>query len=258
MAHLTCLNNLFISRYSISVCLQFPGEKLEIALTGTALPVYFSILPSPCINFEDCVVGNIKEETVRLRNDSPDLPLCFAIRRVAHFHTRPSCGYIETSQIKDLNLYFQPNQIGQFKCKLLLEVIDQVCTLNGSHSPIYKKRVIGTHDIIVKGCSPSVTGAKHSYSQSARKNRLLHDTASSKTLQDPFSNLNASLEVLNSKETQSIHSSVPVMKKREIVEEEIPVYIAHPNDLACSIRPSNPNERIRYCNVVTDISFNVI
>ena len=198
------------------------------------------MLPSSSISFVDCVVGDMKEVTIRLRNDSPDLPLCFAIRRVAHFHTRPSCGYIEPLHVKDLTVYFQPNQIGLFKCKLLLDVIGQVCTLNPLKAPIHKKKVIETHGISVKGCSPSVVGIKGNYSQSAKKSRMFQ---SNDNIQPHMS---TSVEGFHSQDIQSSHSSLPSVKECKIKEEDIPIYIAHPNDLAGSIRPSNPKECVRY------------
>lgn len=197
------------------------------------------MLPSSSISFVDCVVGDVKEVTIRLRNDSPDSPLCFAIRRVAHFHTRPSCGYIEPLQVKDLTLCFQPNQIGLFKCKLLLDVIGQVCTLNPLKAPVHKKKVIETHDISVKGCSPSVVGIKSDYSQSAKKSGMFQSTYNIQ------SHMNTSVEAFHSQDIQSVHSSLPSVKECKINKENIPVYIAHPNDLAGSIRPSNPKECVR-------------
>lgn len=216
------------------------GQRLEVALTGTALPVYFSMLPSSSISFVDCVVGDMKEVIIRLRNDSPDLPLCFAIRRVAHFHTRPSCGYIEPLHVKDLIVYFQPNQTGLFKCKLLLDVIGQVCTLNPLKAPIHKKKVIETHGISVKGCSPSVVGIKGNYSQSAKKSRMFQSTDNIQP------HMSTSVEGFHSQDIQSSHSSLPSVKECKIKEEDILIYIAHPNDLAGSIRPSNPKECVRY------------
>lgn len=198
------------------------------------------MLPSSSISFVDCVVGDMKEVTIRLRNDSPDLPLCFAIRRVAHFHTRHSCGYIEPLHVKDLIVYFQPNQIGLFKCKLLLDVIGQVCTLNPLKAPIHKKKVIETHGISVKGCSPSVVGIKGNYSQSAKKSRMFQSTDNIQP------HMSTSVEGFHSQDIQSSHSSLPSVKECKIKEEDIPIYIAHPNDLAGSIRPSNPKECVRY------------
>ena len=202
--------------------------KIELALTGTALPVVMSILPSPFIQFNECSVGGIDESVIQLRNDSADLPICYAVRKVAHFHAFPVCGYIEVNQIKDLLITFQPKQIGEFNCHLLLDIIGQVCDMDQSGQPVFKKAVMESHYIQISGTASSLPLIKHQTStKDVEKNRSEVESNYVMKTNTSFLNLNATGNG----------------SKKKV---NVCVKVAHPDDRASSIRPSNRKEIVRY------------
>lgn len=194
--------------------------NIELAMVGTALPIAVSLLPSLQLKFPDCAVGDQQNNVLQIRNDSGDVPICYAIRRIAHFHCTPTCGYVNPDAIVDLVFSFQPKQNGTFKNNILLDIIGQICTVDKKCKPVYKKVVLETRLIQVHGVS-SLT-----YSSKLKQRSSLMT-----------SHGNASMKMFTSKQT--IGSNV----KMSLSQEEI--QIAHPNDLACSIRPSRKDEIVR-------------
>jgi hypothetical protein len=91
---------LFMNIQSVGIVadVEASAMKIEIALTGTALPVLVSILPSATVYFEsNCVVGDSQTKHLQIRNDSHSLPLCYTTDKIAHFHASPAYGYIEAT-----------------------------------------------------------------------------------------------------------------------------------------------------------------
>ncbi|XP_057307230.1 cilia and flagella-associated protein 47-like isoform X2 [Hydractinia symbiolongicarpus] len=232
--------------------------KVELALTGTALPIFLSILPSSIINYNCCKVGEREESVLKLRNDSPDLPICYAVKRIAHFHAYPACGYVNTSEVTELNVVFQPNQVGNFKRYLTLDVIGQSCDISTTGQPLYKKVVIDTHQIQITGSSHPTLGKKHGKSHSATRTQSV-DNDSNYYL----SKGNTSVQVYTSKETSVFDKTSLSIKDCQISPDKIPIKIAHPDDRATSIRPSDRNQifmtkftkKNRYTYVDPDYSF---
>ncbi len=94
---------------------------LEVALTGSALPVLLSV----CLgtdsthpentehDFGRCLVGERREATCTVRNKCAVLPVDFQFRRVAHFSAKPAAGKIQRQETHKGTLSFVPNQIGK-------------------------------------------------------------------------------------------------------------------------------------------------
>ena len=102
------------------------GLRVEVAVVGTALPVLLSISPSPVFHFGQCAVDEQIEALCTVNNESASLPLSFVLHRVAHFQTQPKLGNVKAENSMDVLISFQPNQIGQFKPVLHLDVLGSV------------------------------------------------------------------------------------------------------------------------------------
>lgn len=89
-----------------------PGSMVEVAMTGTALPVLLSISPSYKFNFGECPVGEHADVLCTIKNESNVLPAIFQFRKIAHFLTHPPNGKIPPGQSQDVIFSFSPNQIG--------------------------------------------------------------------------------------------------------------------------------------------------
>lgn len=90
----------------------FIGSMVEVAMTGTALPVLLSISPSYKFNFGECPVGEHADVLCTIKNESNVLPAIFQFRKIAHFLTHPPNGKIPPGQSQDVIFSFSPNQIG--------------------------------------------------------------------------------------------------------------------------------------------------
>ncbi|XP_060072017.1 cilia and flagella-associated protein 47-like [Ylistrum balloti] len=87
------------------------GSFVEVALTGTALPVLLSVLPSLKYDFGECPIGEHADVLCTIKNESSDLATTFQFRRVAHFSTHPPSGKIPANQSQDVIFSFSPKQI---------------------------------------------------------------------------------------------------------------------------------------------------
>lgn len=80
-------------------CLSSSGHSsVELAVTGSGLPV--SLVPSPSenLNFLSTVRGQRVDMLCVLQNFCPLLPINFRFRKTAHFTTVPSAGTINPGQ----------------------------------------------------------------------------------------------------------------------------------------------------------------
>ena len=99
------------------------GSRVEVAVLGTALPVLLSASPSPVFKFGDCPVGEQIDALCTVNNESASLPLTFSLHSTAHFHFSPSQAHISPGQSVDVLLTFRPNQMGNFKPVVPLDVL---------------------------------------------------------------------------------------------------------------------------------------
>ncbi|XP_022089961.1 cilia- and flagella-associated protein 47-like isoform X2 [Acanthaster planci] len=102
------------------------GTKVEVALTGTALPVLLSLSPTNHFDFGDCPVGEHVDTLCTLRNDSAHLPASFVCRQVAQFCVYPYFGKLKPGESQDLIFSFKPNQYGTFKLTQVMDVLGSV------------------------------------------------------------------------------------------------------------------------------------
>ena len=74
------------------------GHGVELAVTGTGLPV--RLLPKPGVDFRflGCGRGQRSDLLCLLRNLCPQLPVSFRFRKVAQFRAEPASGVVAPGQ----------------------------------------------------------------------------------------------------------------------------------------------------------------
>ena len=226
---------------------SYTDSRVEVALTGTALPVLLSVLPSPIINFENCPVGSNLDCKVTVRNDSPDLPVEFIISKCAHFVSFPQSGRLEANGFIELLVSFRPNQIGHFWPTMdilvqgfIMESCDDFCSL-----PKFKQISLCKYPLQVDGKSLPVLGKKTSKSLSAQ-GRLFPQETNDKCIELVQSDVGTSLKVFKSSNDGIVGSkSLEATSTRDCkIAKEAITKIAEPDDMAMSIRPSNKKENV--------------
>ncbi|XP_074889637.1 cilia- and flagella-associated protein 47 [Buteo buteo] len=98
-------------------------HHMELALTGSGLPVMLTFNPGPVIKFMDCYLGEQTQVLCTLRNESESLPVTFSFCKTAHFNIFPEKGKIKKRSAKDVIFSFSPHQIGTFKVKQVVDII---------------------------------------------------------------------------------------------------------------------------------------
>lgn len=78
---------------------------MELALTGSGLPVMLTFNPGPVIKFMDCYLGEQTQVLCTLRNESESLPVTFSFCKTAHFNIFPEKGKIKKRSAKVTNSF---------------------------------------------------------------------------------------------------------------------------------------------------------
>lgn len=83
-------------------------HKVELALTGSGLPVMLTFSPGPTINFMDCYMGEHTDIICTLKNECDMLPVSFVFRKIAHYNICPEKGKVKakSSQVT-LSFFFE-------------------------------------------------------------------------------------------------------------------------------------------------------
>ncbi|XP_009886666.1 PREDICTED: uncharacterized protein CXorf22 homolog [Charadrius vociferus] len=115
-----CLQALGVGATAITV--NHP-HHMELALTGSGLPVMLTFNPGPVIKFTDCLLGEQTQVLCTLKNESESLPVTFSFRKTAHFNISPEKGKIKKKSAKDVIFSFSPHQIGTLKVKQVVDII---------------------------------------------------------------------------------------------------------------------------------------
>nr|XP_046237666.1 cilia- and flagella-associated protein 47-like [Scatophagus argus] len=107
-------------------------SSVELAVTGSGLPL--SLVPSPSqrFDFATCVTGQRVDMLCVLKNLCPQLPVNFRFRKLAHFTTKPSTGTIPPGQCQDVVLSFTARQQGTFHVRQKLDVLGYVVLRSGN------------------------------------------------------------------------------------------------------------------------------
>ncbi|XP_058470520.1 cilia- and flagella-associated protein 47-like [Solea solea] len=126
-----CLFLLFESaesRHGFTHCKG--SSSVELAVTGSGLPVSLVPNPSDTFDFPVCVKGQRADLLCVLQNHCPQLPINFHFRKLAQFSAKPSKGTINPGQCQDVILSYTARQLGSFKVCQVLDVLGYV--LRGS------------------------------------------------------------------------------------------------------------------------------
>ncbi|XP_045065582.1 cilia- and flagella-associated protein 47-like isoform X3 [Coregonus clupeaformis] len=231
-----------------STVLPHNGCCVELAVTGSALPV--SLVPSPghSFSFQQCMMGERVDVLCVLHNLSPILPVTFKFRKMANFISDPPSGTISPGQNQDVVLSFAPHQMGTFKVKQVLEVLGQVVHLEPSST---KLRLRSFHTITLHlsavcraqtacktpklnpGITPAVTNETGQYARvpSSELGRCV-GLVRAAVLSAAKTRLHSHGQSKSHRRSQRLDGS-----QRELV--------AFPNDRACSIRPASPDTTYR-------------
>ena len=90
------------------------SPNVEVAITGTALPVLISLTPNQDkIDFGSCEVGNQINATYILSNHSSVLPINYQFKRNAHFKVEPEKGSLKATGQEKIIFSFVPKQTGK-------------------------------------------------------------------------------------------------------------------------------------------------
>ncbi|XP_054830370.1 cilia- and flagella-associated protein 47-like [Eublepharis macularius] len=103
-------------------------HKVELALTGSGLPVMLTFSPGPTVNFMECFLGEHTDIVCTLINQCDTLPVAFAFRKIAHFNICPEKGKVKAKSSQDVLFSFFPRHIGTFKVKQVIDIIGPVAT----------------------------------------------------------------------------------------------------------------------------------
>lgn len=199
----------------------FSGCKLEIAVSGTALPVDITVNPGSKFLFGECIVGEHVDALCSITNNSTLLPTTFTTKPLAHFHPKPCRAVLKHSHSADIMISFKPRQMGTFTSKLELNFLGVILDPNTVPIPqtpvVYKQVVIHTLCLQLHGvCNRPRAFAKSAHTEARAYHMGLPSSISSPRAGD--SN---------------------VRQKKDGSE------VALPNDRATSIRPADRHLKIR-------------
>ncbi|NXV93533.1 CFA47 protein, partial [Calonectris borealis] len=211
-------------------------HHMELALTGSGLPLMLTFNPGPVIKFMDCFLGEQTQVLCTFENESESLPVTFSFRKTAHFNISPEKGKIKKKSAKDVIFSFSPHQIGTFKVKQVVDIIGS--GLEKNNLQVLKTKSF--HQIYL-----SFIGV----CKSKRKNILFKinpgitpmiSNATGQFVADGTGQCTdtAPVAILKSTQTQ-IHTH---WINRNCKGDAL---IAFPNDRAASIRPSEWNKKYR-------------
>ncbi|CAO2623937.1 Cilia and flagella-associated protein 47 [Lemmus lemmus] len=101
-------------------------QKVELALTGSGLPVILQFDPGKTLTFAPCFMGEHSDILCIIKNQSISLPVMYHFQKTAHFKMDPERGKIDEGCIQNVICSFVPHQIGVFKVKQVIEIIGPV------------------------------------------------------------------------------------------------------------------------------------
>lgn len=124
---------------------------LEVAATGTALPVDIQLLPATHVDFGGCLVNFCSCKQLQLCNNSSTLPLEFSCRKLAHYRCDPDKGRLEPGQQLELLVSFRPRQLGDLNTTLRIELLGP----DGPKSKVNGTALLRTVVVQLNGCGIS-------------------------------------------------------------------------------------------------------
>ncbi|XP_053397416.1 cilia- and flagella-associated protein 47-like isoform X4 [Mercenaria mercenaria] len=220
------------------------GDKVvEVALTGTALPVLLDISPASKYDFGEVPVGEHADILCTLKNSSDVLPITYQFRRIAHFIAHPPNGKIQPLDTQDVIFSFAPNQAGFFKPQQMIDVIGHVADNRNptlAHLQIIHTlpiHFLGRSDPITKYRNPKYNAGLTPYI--SNEVGMFVDTTFSSLGDEPRN-------AVAGGRTAKLHNKLA----KSTAEEDWSTKVAFPNDRAHSIRPSDRKDEYNYDDFV--------
>ncbi|XP_032330539.1 cilia- and flagella-associated protein 47 [Camelus ferus] len=210
-------------------------QKVELALTGSGLPVLLQFDPGRVLNFAPCFIGGRSEIQCVMQNRSKSLPVMYHFKKTAHFKIDPQRGKIDEGSMQNVTCSFIPHQVGVFNVKQFIEIIGSVAdeTLQSSSLKPF-------HQICLYFSSVCKSSTKKVV---MKINPGISPLVSNPTGQFVVENLveykdHAPVAMLQSTATQIHNHST----NKELIKDAM---IAFPNDRAASIRSGDEHKHFR-------------
>ncbi|KAM6945797.1 cilia and flagella-associated protein 47-like [Aplochiton taeniatus] len=213
---------------------------VELAVTGSGLPVALVPSPSSSFTFQPCAVGQHADLLCVLQNRCSLLPVAFRFRKTANFNALPPSGEIGPGQSLNVVLSFNPHQVGCFQVQQLLEVLGPVACGEGGDLRLRKFHSVRLW-LSAVGCSET------------SRSQLKFNPGITPALTNgtgPCSRVHSSdlvrcaaelpVAVLSAGKTRLHRHRRGKSPKTEGAE-----LVAFPNDRAASIRPASPDTQYR-------------
>ncbi|XP_054576921.1 cilia- and flagella-associated protein 47 [Eptesicus fuscus] len=105
-------------------------QKLELALTGSGLPVLMQFNSGSFLTFPTCSFGECSKISFIMENRSKSLPVMYHFRKTANFRVRPERGSVDEGCMQKVTCSFMPHQIGVFTVKQFIDFIGPVADKN--------------------------------------------------------------------------------------------------------------------------------
>ncbi|XP_028379248.1 cilia- and flagella-associated protein 47 [Phyllostomus discolor] len=210
-------------------------EKLELALTGSGLPVVLQFDLGSIINFAPCSMGERSEVAFIMENRSKLLPVIYRFKKIANFRIDPERGKLGEKCMQKVICSFIPHQYGVFKVKQFIEFIgpvaDKSChslSLKPFHQIylIFKSTCRASTKHIAMKINPGIPPS----TSNSTEQTMVKDLVKSKEC--------APLAILPSAKTT-------IQSHRLSTEPVKVVQIPFPNEQAASIRPRKQDKQFR-------------
>ncbi|KFP86309.1 Uncharacterized protein CXorf22, partial [Apaloderma vittatum] len=220
---------------STAITMNHPCH-MELALTGSGIPVMLTFNPGPVIKFMDCFWGEETQVLCTLRNESEYLPVTFSFRKTAHFNISPGKGKIEKKSTKDVVFSFSPHQIGTLNVKQVVDIIGT--GLEKNNLPVLKTKSF--HQIYLTFIGVCKSKRKSVLFKTNPGITPMISNATGQFVADGTGRSpdTAPVAMLKSAQTQ-IHTH---RMNRNCKDDAL---TAFPNDRAASVRPSERNKKYR-------------
>ncbi|XP_033113331.1 cilia- and flagella-associated protein 47-like isoform X2 [Anneissia japonica] len=225
------------------------GAKLEVALTGTALPVLLTLNPLMHYDMGNCPVGEHVDTLCELRNESTILPVEFVFTKIAQFTIHPQFGKLRPGDVQDIIISFKPNQFGTFRCMQLMDVIGAMAdTGANSHPTDVHREAIHTLHISLHGTSDAVSTEKKPKFNPGITPMVVGEVGQFVSVtMDEASSYKPRAAMLNAPKTGRLHAT-----KSASAVLDSSALVAFPNDRARSVRPSYRKENYKTIFTKTD------
>ncbi|XP_072305824.1 cilia- and flagella-associated protein 47-like [Eucyclogobius newberryi] len=227
---------------------------VELAVTGSGVPV--SLVPSPSqkLNFLPCVTGECVDLLCVLQNLCPQLPVHFRLKKLPHFSAKPSAGTIAPGQCKNIVISFSPRQQGTFQVLQKIDVLGQVRQQRGSnHNDEFEGLQLRTfHTIVLHLSAVCCSRTTHPVPQ---LNPGITPLVTNPTGLQPYvrlSDISRCRELVPAVVLSADKTKLHKHRRKKTVISGNQEFVAFPNDRAQSLKPPTPHTDFR--TIFTDVS----